>query len=49
MKIKNKDNGAEADVPEFLGELLVKAGGWESAAPAKSRRVNPVEEPEVKE
>lgn len=29
MKIKNKGNGVLAEVPDSLGELLVKAGSWE--------------------
>ena len=29
MKIRNKANGVEADVPDTLGGVLVSAGGWE--------------------
>ena len=31
MKIKNKETGTEADVPESLAKLLVNAGGWEES------------------
>jgi hypothetical protein len=52
MKIKNKANGVEAEVPDTLAELLVKTGSWElveAAAPVKPVRKRaakkPVEEP----
>lgn len=41
MKIKNKSNGVQANVPDTLGELLVKGGSWEldvPEAPAKPAR-----------
>jgi hypothetical protein len=41
MKLKNKANGVEAEVPDTLAELLVKTGSWElveAAAPVKPVR-----------
>ncbi len=35
MKIKNKANGVEAEVPDTLAELLVKTGSWEPAEAAE--------------
>lgn len=48
MKIKNKNNGVEAEVPDSLGELLVKAGTWEAAgveAPVKPARKRAAKKP----
>jgi len=28
VKIRNKDNGVVAEVPDSLADLLLKAGGW---------------------
>jgi hypothetical protein len=40
VKIKNKANGVVAEVPDSLGELLVKAGSWEAdAVPAEEKPV----------
>jgi hypothetical protein len=52
VKIRNKDNGVEAEVGDTLAGVLVAGGGWEKVeeeAPAKPVRKRaakkPVEEP----
>lgn len=57
MKIKNKNNGVEAEVPDTLAGVLIAGGGWEKveadeaaapvkkAAPRKRAPKKVVEEP----
>ncbi len=48
MKLKNKANGVEADVPETLAGVLVAGGGWEKVedeAPVKPARKRAAKKP----